>query len=253
MSDSGVYEMDVHPAADAFPMMNREQYEALRDDIKEHGQQEDVVTWNNLIIDGRNRLKACKELGIEPEVAELDPDMTPDPTPYVISANIHRRHLTTAQRATVAAKLATLKNGQRKDGARSNDLAVSDAADLLSVSEPSVKRAKHVIANGSKELVQAVERGDVNLNQATKLVKAVEDKREQTKVVREGKEAIKAVSQPPKPKPAKPKAEPPTKETSALVEAFKNEPNRLVTLRQILDTLEPHERHVVADWLNNNG
>ena len=58
----------------------------------------------------------------------------------------------------VAAKLATLGNGQRKDGARSNDLAQADAAALLQVSEPSVKRAKHVVERGKRELTPSYRR-----------------------------------------------------------------------------------------------
>jgi hypothetical protein len=63
----------------------------------------------------------------------------------------------------VASKLATLKHGEIGNGRKvdgSNDLSTSDAATMLSVSEASVKRAKQVLANGSSELVKAVEQGD---------------------------------------------------------------------------------------------
>ena len=112
------------------------------------------------------------------------------------------------------------------------------------------------MANGSKELVQAVERGEVNLNQATKLVKAVQDKREQAKIVREGKEAVKAVVQPPREvPPVKPtpdsNSEEPDDYDYPVVKAFENADYRLNTLRRIIDTLKAHERRVVADWLTN--
>jgi hypothetical protein len=47
----------------------------------------------------------------------------------------------------IGAKMATLKDGQRKGS--SNDLAQDDAASLLSVSLPTVKRAKYVLEHGS--------------------------------------------------------------------------------------------------------
>jgi len=88
----------------------------------------------------------------------------------------------------VAAKLATLKRSDTlkkgdKNPDRSNDPSVADAATLLQVSEKTVKQAKQLIERGSKELVQAVERGKVNLNQAVNLVKQVESKSEQTKIL----------------------------------------------------------------------
>lgn len=241
----------VHPAADVFPMMNAEQYERLKEDIAAHGQQEAIVYWRGQLVDGRNRFKACRELKVEPTECELDESI--DPVAYVISANLHRRHLVTSQRSLVAAKLATLGNGQRKDGARSNDLAQADAAALLQVSEPSVKRAKHVIANGSKELVQAVELGDVNLNQALKLTKAVEDKREQSKIVREGKAAIKAAITPPETEQESNDDEDEHDYDYPIVKAFEHCDYRINTLRRLVTMLEPHEKIVLADLLKDQG
>ena len=51
------------------------------------------------LIDGRNRREACRIAGIEPAYRELGGD----PTAYVISANIHRRHMTKGQRAIAVA------------------------------------------------------------------------------------------------------------------------------------------------------
>ncbi len=243
----------VHPAADAFPMMNAEQYEGLKQDIAERGQQEAIVYWQGQLVDGRNRLMACQELKIEPTECELDEST--DPVAYVISANFHRRHLTTAQRSMVAAKLAKIERG----GDRKTDkikvsidtLKRDEAAKLLNVSIASVARAKQVVERGSKELVQAVERGEVNLSQAVNLTKAVESKSEQAKLVREGKEAIKAATvSAPKAK-AKPKQEAkPIAEASddeaddydyPIVKAFEHCDYRIETLRMIFDSLATHE------------
>jgi 3-hydroxyisobutyrate dehydrogenase-like beta-hydroxyacid dehydrogenase len=66
----------------------------------------------------------------------------------------------------VASKLANMKSGTRTDLGLKDTRSTADAAKLLSVSEPSVKRAKQVVERGSKELVQAVEHDQVSLNQA---------------------------------------------------------------------------------------
>jgi hypothetical protein len=83
-------------------MMSDEEFRALKADIKEHGQCEMIVLFEGRILDGRNRYRACVELGIEPDVCEIDdPKYCPDPIAYVVSHNLHRRHLTREQRADI--------------------------------------------------------------------------------------------------------------------------------------------------------
>lgn len=147
-------------------MMTEDQYTLLRDDIKEHGQCEDIVVWKGLLIDGRNRLRACEELGVEPQIAELMEEA--DPVAYVISHNLHRRHLTAAQRAMIATKLAALRHGDVKSQTDDSTIVLSqsEAANKLSVSVGSVKRARKVQAEAKPEVVAAVEAGEMSLNAA---------------------------------------------------------------------------------------
>ena len=252
----------IHPAAEAFPMMNAEQYAGLKADMAERGQQEAIVYWQGQLVDGRNRLKACRELKLAPTECELDEST--DPVAYVISANLHRRHLTTTQRSMVAAKFAMLKNGSnqhKKEGPPiGGPSRRDDAAKLLNVSIRSVDRAKQIVANGSKELVQAVELGDVkSLSQAVKLIKNVPDKTEQTKIVLEGKDAINAATAS-KPVEQKSKARSNDSVESAvsdesdefdypIVKAFEHCDYRLNTLKLIFNTLSVTEREVVKEWL----
>ena len=42
---------------------------------------------------------------------QFDPKNQGDPLTFVISANLHRRHLTESQRATIAAKIVTMNSG----------------------------------------------------------------------------------------------------------------------------------------------
>ena len=53
------------------------------------------------ILDGRNREKACASVGVEPRYTTVETD---DPIAYVLSKNLHRRHLSTSQRTMIAAK-----------------------------------------------------------------------------------------------------------------------------------------------------
>lgn len=86
-----------------------------------------------------------------------------DPVGFVVSLNLRRRHLSEGQRAWVAAQIANLGHGEKKAD-RSIDLSSvsqEDAATMLNVSVPSVKRATVVRDHGVPELQQKVAKGEV--------------------------------------------------------------------------------------------
>ncbi len=98
------------------------------------------------ILDGRNRERAAREVGIEPVYVEYKGD---DPLGYVISTNVDRRHLTESQRAMGAARLANMRQGERTDIEPSADLpdvkvSQSEAAEKMNVSERLLRGAKAV-------------------------------------------------------------------------------------------------------------
>jgi ParB-like chromosome segregation protein Spo0J len=194
--------IDVHPAAELFPMMGDDDLRQLAEDIKANGQQESCIIYRGLLLDGRNRWKACELLGIEPETAERDDEPSFDPIAFVISRNLHRRHLTESQRAMVAAKLkkqlegpakerrkAKLKRGNEKpvtanlpEREKSNSESREQAAAMLNVSGRTVDHAATVLEKGSKELIAAVEKGEVAVSRAASVAKST-PKREQVAAV----------------------------------------------------------------------
>src|SRR5260370_42223921 len=91
-----------HPAAQQFLSLGRKELEELKTDIKERGLLHAIVKKDNVILDGRNRLMACRELGITPRFVE---DKGNDEVGFIIANNILRRHLTGDQRAPIMAKL----------------------------------------------------------------------------------------------------------------------------------------------------
>lgn len=112
MSDS----LLVHPAADLFPMLADDELRELADDISEHGLLEPLWIWDDpergpVLLDGRNRLAACRLIGLRPETRVYRGD---DPISFVISENVRRRHLTTGQKADVALRALPLYEAQAK-------------------------------------------------------------------------------------------------------------------------------------------
>src|SRR5262245_29143715 len=98
----------VHPFADIFPTLEGLAFQMLVEDIRERGQQEAIWLYEGKIIDGRNRYRALQQLGREIKVQTYTGD---DPIGFVLSANLHRRHLNEGQRAMVGGEIANLTTG----------------------------------------------------------------------------------------------------------------------------------------------
>src|SRR5699024_5847445 len=128
---------------------------------KKNGQREPIIVAyldeamidEPVVSDGRNRHAACKLAGVEPEFKfvmslndrELSPQVIAD---WVISHNLHRRHLTTSQKAMVGqGYLAYLKEeAKKRQGARNDlkDLPRNSVESSKSNSESAVQAGKLV-------------------------------------------------------------------------------------------------------------
>jgi N6-adenosine-specific RNA methylase IME4 len=93
--------MEFHEIANLFPMMQPDELSDLVDDIKQNGLIEPIVLYEEKILDGRNRYLACGEAGVKPHYEYYKGD---EPVSYVVSKNLHRRHLNKSQEAGVAWK-----------------------------------------------------------------------------------------------------------------------------------------------------
>ena len=145
--------MRFHPYADLFPRCSDEVIQQLAEDIRKNGQRQLIIIDNDeMILDGRHRFLACEIAGVKP-VYESFVGTDSEKLTYVVSANIHRRHLTTTERAEIAATIATMKpgdnqhSGKKKKEGGSNDppskpVSTKKAAAMMNVSSASVKRAK---------------------------------------------------------------------------------------------------------------
>ncbi|MEY2669321.1 MAG: hypothetical protein RJA59_1959 [Pseudomonadota bacterium] len=92
---------EVHPAAQLFPMLDEVALQRLAEDIKANGQKVPIVLLAGQVLDGRNRLLACKKAGIEPFFVEFD---TGNPWRAVWSYNRERRQIEDAIRLGLIGK-----------------------------------------------------------------------------------------------------------------------------------------------------
>lgn len=166
--------MERHQLSAAFPDMPDEDFEDLIHSIKEHGQREPITTFESKILDGWHRYRACQHLEINPMFHEYDGD---DPVSFVMDLNLHRRHLSPAQKAmAVVTCNAWVGRGNplRKSIIRQladlNSVTTKDMAKRAGVGERSVERAKKVVQSGDKEVIEAVKKGAMSLSEAIKVV-----------------------------------------------------------------------------------
>jgi ParB-like chromosome segregation protein Spo0J len=162
-------DLEFHPLANVFPLIAGEEFDALVASIRERGQLEQISTYEGQILDGRNRYLACRAAGVDPVSEAFDGSFL-EARNHVIDANLRRRHLDTSQRAMIAAKLATLADGQRQVGKFAGLPTQAEAASILNVGERSVRSAREVLDDGAPELVAAVERGDISVSRAARIV-----------------------------------------------------------------------------------
>ncbi|KAB2846552.1 MAG: hypothetical protein F9K44_15135, partial [Hyphomicrobiaceae bacterium] len=115
--------LEYHPLANLFPLIEGRAFEDLVADVQANGIREPIILLDGKILDGRNRYRAGMEAALIARSATpdsvfahrwfevYDTERLGDPLAWVLSKNLHRRHLNESQRAAVAAKLETLSHG----------------------------------------------------------------------------------------------------------------------------------------------
>jgi hypothetical protein len=160
-------ELKYHPLCEIFPGLDDDARKSFEDDIYANGQRFPVMLYKGLVLDGRNRVKACVKLKLEVLVDDLPEDT--DPVAYVISANLARRHLNESQRSLIAGKLVTAKLGANQFAGQA--VTIGNAAKMFSVSEASVKTAKTVLEKAHPGIIAKVEQGELRVGALTEVIK----------------------------------------------------------------------------------
>ena len=206
--------MRAHPAAELFPMLPDEQLAELAEDIRVRGLVESIITitvdGEALILDGRNRYRACLVAGVEPRTVAWD-GTGGSPSGFVLAKNIHRRHLSPSQRAAIAVDLLPMLEAEARERqvaaaeatnarghlalvegvpepsseplvrGRSRDIAAS----ALGVSGRSVGDAK-AIAEAAPEVLVEVKAGNLSIPEGRRIA-ALPSPEERTKAIKDVK------------------------------------------------------------------
>lgn len=186
--------MNLHSLCSIFPKLDKVSFEALKSDIESNGLRNPIIVKNGEILDGQNRLQACTDLGISPVFQEYEGD---DLVEFVLAQNLHRRHLTAGQSATIVALAQdwSLAHpiGKYPKSNKNNDLEQNlNVAKLPIKGKPVDTQADRAEKSGASkrtqgsadklvkenpELAKKVATGEVSLNQA---IKEIEPEKEQS-------------------------------------------------------------------------
>jgi hypothetical protein len=150
--------------------MTEEEFTELVKDIKAHGLRLPITVYDDQVLDGWHRYRACQQLGIKPTRIEF---IGTDPVAFVCSVNLKRRHLTASQRAMIAAELCDLpQGGDRRSRKFKGQICTLKAAKTFKVSQRNVKYAKAIRTQGEPQLVTAVKDGTITVHKAAQQVRA---------------------------------------------------------------------------------
>ena len=153
------------------PKMTEQEFAELKKSIQAEGQHYAIIVNEDLeVLDGHHRLRACNELGIEPdfEVRKFEDKLLEKK--FVIEANLRRRHLNNFQLVELAVPLLEIektlaKKRQVKGGKNGRNMQLGLAPDDA---EPEFKaKATEVVAKKAGLSTRTFERGRKILEKAS--------------------------------------------------------------------------------------
>jgi len=176
--------MKVHPIADLFPLMPDDELAALAEDIRENGLIHPVMLdAEGQVVDGRNRVAACKLAKVEPKFEKLNGQ---DAKAYIVSANLARRNLSKGQQAMALA----IMYPEPEKTAPGKRASTTTLLETKSVSHARLSQARAVL-HQSPELAEEVLGGSLSLDDALTKVTQENAQRQsrETKIARLRREA----------------------------------------------------------------
>lgn len=169
MGEAVVNQHELHPLCTLFPRLAGAEFDALRDDIKTNGLRQPIVLHEGRILDGGNRYRACIEAGVTPKFVEFAGGNL---VSFVLSANLHRRHMSAGQQAAIVASAQDWAKAQTHGGTRRGDQAATLPLETVkgraaeSGASERTQRMADKVAKADPELAKKVAHGEVSLPKA---------------------------------------------------------------------------------------
>ena len=164
---------ELHPLCTLFPRVEGESFDALVSDIRANGLREPITLHDGMILDGGNRYRACLAAGVAPTFATFTGGNI---VSFVLSANLHRRHLSAGQQAAIVASAqdwAKANTVGRPEKVQDCTIPTADTvATRAAQSGASHRTQKYAdkVAKADPELAKEVAHGKVSLPAAVEKI-----------------------------------------------------------------------------------
>jgi len=161
------------------PPLAPEEYEGLEKSIVAEGCRDALVLWDEVLLDGHNRLEICQKHDIKFKVQQVKgiADKEQAKT-WVITNQFSRRNLAPIQRVELALKLEEIFQKQAKEnekrggnsgkvGRQISDNPVDtkkELAKVAGVSHDTIHKGKAILKNASQETKEKLRRGESSIN-----------------------------------------------------------------------------------------
>jgi hypothetical protein len=160
-----------HPLSAAFPAMNAEEYQALKDSIEVNGVLNPITIFEDMVLDGWHRYTAANDLGMDCPSLEMDDSI--DPIDFVKAQNENRRHLTASERTAAIVAIykwvPTGTNQHSKRGDEPGSPPQKTNAELAALAGTTTRTVQQVKAAEKAGLLEAVRDGALTAKEAAKI------------------------------------------------------------------------------------
>ncbi len=182
-----------HPLSAAFPAMQADEYQGLKDSIENVGVLEPITLFDGGILDGWHRYNAARDVGMPCPMVELGADV--DPGDFVLVKNKDRRNLTASQKAAAVTAVHMCRPAHRPNkSAPGADLLKStkELAVMAGVGERTIEQAKAVHVGAVPAVQDAVKTGAVSVKVAAAVARLPPEEQEQ--IAAKGPDAMRSAA-----------------------------------------------------------
>lgn len=148
-----------HPLSETVPgEMDADEFEALCVSIKNDGLRNKIILFEGKVLDGRARLRACLKVGKKPE---FDLYTGTDAAALVMDNNLHRRQLSSMQKALVGARMHLREK---------SPLAQREAAAAVGVGVATLNLAVKLLESKNAPLIKRAENGNTTRTEINEIL-----------------------------------------------------------------------------------